>query len=184
MVSKMGFQVVFIHGPAAAGKYTIGAQVAERLGWPLFHNHLTVDLVKTLFDFGSAEFVRLREEIWRASFAAAARARQSFVFTFNPEATVRPALIAELADTVEQHGGQLRYVELRCSDDEVARRIANPSRAKFGKLVDPALFREIVEQGGFDFPPLPEPLIAIDTERMAPHESADAIVGALDRAPG
>jgi adenylylsulfate kinase-like enzyme len=27
--------VVFIHGPAAAGKYTIGAIVAQQLGFPL-----------------------------------------------------------------------------------------------------------------------------------------------------
>ena len=45
--------VFFIFGPAAAGKYTIGKLVSESLALPLFHNHLTVDLVATLFEFGS-----------------------------------------------------------------------------------------------------------------------------------
>ncbi len=38
----------------------------------LFHNHLTVDLVAALFDFGSEPFVRLRESIWLDAFREAA----------------------------------------------------------------------------------------------------------------
>lgn len=44
-------RVVFIHGPAAAGKYTIANELSKISGIPLFHNHLTVDLAKTLHDF-------------------------------------------------------------------------------------------------------------------------------------
>ncbi len=50
---------VFIHGPAAAGKYTIGSHLSERIGLPFFYNHLTVDLVRTLFEFGTKEFIHL-----------------------------------------------------------------------------------------------------------------------------
>ncbi|MCH9646621.1 MAG: ATP-binding protein [Deltaproteobacteria bacterium] len=178
----MGLEVLFLHGPAAAGKHTIGSIVAKRLELPLFHNHLTVDLVKTLFDFGTPEFARMREAIWKLSFQAAAEAGRSFLFTFNPEITVRPELIPELQDLVEERGGKVHYVELLCSDDEVVRRIDNPSRAQFGKLTDPAIFREFKDQGGFDFPPLPSPILTVDTERTMPEESAAAIIRAFRRA--
>jgi hypothetical protein len=69
----MSLFVVFIHGPAASGKHTIGNLVSEQLGVPLFHNHLTVDLVGTLFDFGTEAFIELRAEIWRSAFTAAGR---------------------------------------------------------------------------------------------------------------
>ena len=175
----MSFQVVFIHGPAAAGKHTIGTLVAERLQLPLFHNHLTVDLVKTLFDFGTAEFAALREKIWKSSFSAAAEAQRSFVFTFNPENTVRPQLIAELQASIEDCGGSIRYVELLCSDDEVARRISNPSRSKFGKLTNATVYKEFRAQGGFDFPPLPKPVTTVNTERLTPNESAEVVINAI-----
>ena len=174
-------QVLFLHGPAAAGKHTIGTLLSEQLGIPLFHNHLTVDLAGTLFDFGSREFVELREAVWKLSFQSAASAGRSFIFTFHPEATVRPALIDELGEIVAQHGGTVLFIELYCSDAEVERRIGNESRSRFGKLKDPVLFRELKKTGGFDFAPLPAPLISVDTERCTPEQSTRAIVEALQQ---
>lgn len=167
--------VVFIHGPVASGKHTIGSLTSAQLGIPLFHNHLTVDLVKTLFPFGTQSFADLRAEIWRVSFAQAAMAKTSFVFTFNPESTVDPALIEELHKTIEEHDGKVLYVELLCSDEEVVRRIGNDSRARFGKLRDADVYREFKEGGGFDFPALPDPILVIDTERNTPDQTAAAI---------
>ncbi|MEJ2087716.1 MAG: AAA family ATPase [Gammaproteobacteria bacterium] len=175
----MSFYVVFLHGPAAAGKHTVGTRVSERLGIPLFHNHLTVDLVKSLFEFGTEPFNRLRAQIWRAAFEAASSAKRSFVFTFNPEVTVDPGLIVDLHDTVVSRGGRVHYVALHCSDDEIERRIGNESRRRFGKLIDPGLYRELKAQGGFAFPPLPDPLITIDTEQLGADEAAIRIVGAV-----
>ena len=174
--------VLFIHGPAASGKHTIGSLISQRRGIPLFHNHLTVDLVKTLFSFGTKPFADLRAQIWRASFSQAAMAKTSFVFTFNPESTVDPALIEELQNVVEEYGGKVFFVELLCSDAEVVRRIGNNSRAKFGKLLDADVYREFKETGGFDFPALPEPMVVIDTERNTPDQAATAINAQLDAA--
>ena len=173
------FRVVFLHGPAAAGKYTIGKLVAERLGVPLFHNHLTVDLVATLFDFGSEHFVRLRAEIWVNAFREAAAARRSFVFTFNPERTVDLTTIETMTSAVEAAGGEVHYVALQCSEEEVLRRLGDDSRKAFGKLTDGALFREFSADGGFDFPALPDALITIDTETCLPEQAAEEIVAAL-----
>jgi hypothetical protein len=175
----MAFFVVFIHGPAAAGKHTIGSLVSDQLGLPLFHNHLTVDLVKTFFEFGTPDFIELRADIWKSSFRAAADAGRSFVFTFNPEATVAPSLMDELSDIVTNAGGQIHYVELHCSDSEIERRIGNPSRQQFGKLTDPEVYRDIKSQGGFKFPTFPKPLVSIDTETVTPDEGAHLIVRSL-----
>ena len=65
-------QLIFIHGPAACGKLTVATELAKLSGMRLFHNHLTVDLVSALFEFGSESFVRLRESIWLEAFREAA----------------------------------------------------------------------------------------------------------------
>ena len=175
----MEFYVVFIHGPAASGKHTIGSLVSEKLGVPLFHNHLTVDLVKALFEFGTEPFVTLRASIWRETFKVASESRRSFVFTFNPEITVEPSLIDELVSYVENAGGVVHYVELICSDQEIVKRISNESRRKFGKLIEAAIYKEIKKAGGFEFPPFPMPVISIDTEMTSAEIAAEKIVQAL-----
>ncbi|WP_394538497.1 hypothetical protein PRJ39_22800 [Lysobacter enzymogenes] len=172
-------RVVFIHGPVASGKHTIGALVAQALELPLFHNHLAVDAALALFEFGSPGFLRLRATIWRAAFAEAAAAGRSFVFTFHPEASVDPALVETLAATVRAHGGEVVFVELRCAPEVVVARLGQLSRHRFGKLTDPDLYRSIERAGGFAFAPLPAPLLCVDTDAQPPERSAQRIVAAL-----
>ena len=86
--------LVFLHGPAASGKLTVARALEARVGLPVFHNHFVVDLLTTVFPFGSDPFVRLREQFWTSVFADAARVDRSISFTFTPEATVRPGLPA------------------------------------------------------------------------------------------
>ena len=63
--------LVFLHGPAASGKLTVARALEARVGLPVFHNHLVVDLLTTVFPFGSEPFVRLREQFWTSVFAEA-----------------------------------------------------------------------------------------------------------------
>jgi hypothetical protein len=170
--------LVFIHGPAAVGKLTVAQALAERTGLPLFHNHLVVDAVHAVFDFGSPPFRRLREMMWLAVFDEAARAGRSLIFTFAPENTVRPQFIDEAVRTVERAGGRVRFVQLTCPLDEQERRIDAPSRAAFGKLRSLETLRRLRAAGAQDVPPLPAE-IAIDTGVTAPDAAARAIADAL-----
>jgi hypothetical protein len=174
--------VIFLHGPPASGKYTVGGALSALLGVPLFHNHLAVDLALSLFKFGTPGFVALREQVWLAAFEAAAAAGQSFIFTFAPEATVDPGLIARLECVIVGRGDRIHYVELRCSEAVVQERLVNHSRAAFGKLVDVNLYRSIRDAGGFEFPPLPAPLLVIDSETMSADGAALAVQTALAEA--
>jgi len=171
--------VVFIHGPVASGKHTIGSRVAEALALPLFHNHLSVDAALALFEFGTPGFKRLRAAIWTAAFAEAAAAGRSFVFTFHPEASVDPGLIDALTQSVQAQGGRVLFVELQCSSAGVLQRLGEDSRKRFGKLTDPDLYRAIERDGGFEFPPLPTPIVQVDTEAHTPDAAAAAIVAAV-----
>jgi hypothetical protein len=171
--------VIFLHGPPASGKYTVGMALSALLGVPLFHNHLAVDLARSLFEFGTPGFVKLREQVWLVAFEAAAAAGQSFIFTFAPEATVDAGLIARLDRVIVRHGGRIHFVELRCPEATVQSRLANESRAAFGKLMDVNLYRSIRDAGGFEFPPLPAPLLVIDSETVNPDGAALAVQAAL-----
>lgn len=170
--------LVFLHGPAASGKLTVGRELSRLTGYRLFHNHLVVDALTAVFDFGSEPFVRLREEIWLAVFREAALRDVSLVFTFTPERTVRESFVQEAVTAVEEAGGRVLFVALTCADSELERRIEDPSRADFGKLRSPALFHELKTGGAFDYPKIPSDL-EVDTAQLTPAETAVRILGVL-----
>jgi len=167
-------QLVFIHGAPAVGKLTVARALATLTGFRLFHNHLTVDLVGSVFAFGSEPFVRLREEIWLAAFREAARHRVPLIFTFNPESTVRERFIQDALDIVTSVGGKIVFVELTCLEQELEQRIENPSRSEFDKLRTVAQYRTLKEAGAFQYPPIPSDL-SLDTTNTSPADIAERI---------
>jgi replication-associated recombination protein RarA len=46
--------LIFLYGPPGVGKLTVAQELAGMTGYKLFHNHLTVDLVYAVFDFGTS----------------------------------------------------------------------------------------------------------------------------------
>src|SRR6267378_2490444 len=170
-------RLIFIHGAPAVGKLTVARELSRLTGFPLFHNHLTVDLVSSLFVFGTPSFVSLREQIWLAAFAEAARNDLSLIFTFNPERTVNEEFIQKTIDTLEAAGGRVVFVELTCSEGELEKRMEQPSRKEFGKLASVDQYRSLKSEGAFEYPKLPSE-ISIDTTNQSPAATAK-IIGKL-----
>jgi chloramphenicol 3-O-phosphotransferase len=166
--------LVFIHGAPAVGKLTVARELSALTGFPLFHNHLTVDLVSSLFAFGTPSFVSLREQIWLAAFAEAARNDLSLIFTFNPERTVNEEFIQKAIDVVAGAEGRVVFAELTCSESELERRMEEPSRKEFGKLASLEQYRTLKSAGAFEFPKLTSD-ISIDTTDQSPAVTAKQI---------
>lgn len=167
--------MIFIHGPIAAGKLTVAQALAKLLPYKLFHNHLTVDLALSLFEFGSPPFVQLRETIWLEAFRQSAINDCSLIFTFSPEATVQHGFPTRAAKVVEDLGGAVHFVQLKCSDVELKRRIGNESRRAFKKLSSASEYCQLKAAGAFDFPPLPSLDLCLDTEHHSAEENAKSI---------
>jgi hypothetical protein len=176
-------KLVFIYGLPATGKLTVAMELAVMTGFKLFHNHLAVDLLLTVFDFGSAPFVELREQIWLSVFDQACRNQlPGLIFTFAPETTVRPDFIHEALSTVSRGDGEVEFVELVCPVAELKQRLADPSRLPFHKLTSVALFEQLYAMGTFDGSYMPEPSLSIDTSRCTAVQAATEITGKLNLA--
>ena len=172
-------KLVFLHGAPAVGKLTVARELAALTDFRLFHNHLTVDLASSLFSFGSEPFILLREQIWLAAFAQAARNNVSLIFTFNPERTVREKFIRDTIDLVEAAGGKVVFVELTCTEAELEQRLEDESRREFGKLASLEQYRSLKNAGAFQFPKLPKG-ISIDTTKQPPANTARLIAEYID----
>lgn len=171
--------LLFLYGPPASGKYTIARIIAEQTGLPLFHNHLIVDAVAAVFPFGSANFIRLREQFWLETLSAAIEDDRSLIFTFAPENSVSPDFATKVKDRVENAGGTVTFVQLDLSRDALLSRVANADRAKFGKLRDVALLRANFEQFEACVAAMPPPDLRIDTEHTDADTAAREIVAHL-----
>src|SRR5271170_2790832 len=102
-------KLIFIYGLPATGKLTVAQELASLTGFKLFHNHLVVDCLLSVFEFGSPPFVQLREEIWLSVFDHACRSNlPGLIFTFAPEKTVRPQFIREAMDVVSRRSEEHR----------------------------------------------------------------------------
>ncbi|HIZ35018.1 MAG TPA: chloramphenicol phosphotransferase CPT family protein [Candidatus Ruania gallistercoris] len=166
--------LVFLHGTAASGKLTTAQALESHVGYPVFHNHLVVDLLTTVFPFGSEPFLRLREQFWLQVFTDAARADRSLTFTFAPEATVRPGFPERTRTAVEAHGGRVRFVQLTVSESEQERRIGAESRRAFHKLTDLDTLRRL--RNYRDDVELPPKDLEVDTDISTPERTAALIV--------
>ena len=155
-------------------------ELAELTGLPLFHNHLVVDVLTPLFEFGSAPFVKLRELIWLSVFQEAAKNDVSLIFTFAPERTVRPSFVQDTITTVEARGGVVHFVRLTCDAGQIEQRLTSASRAEFGKLQSLDQYQTLTRAGAFDYPELPA-VLTIDTGAVSPREAAVTIRSFLAR---
>lgn len=171
---------VFIYGPVASGKLTVATALHALSGLPVFHNHLAVDAALSLFEFGSPGFIRLREDIWLSAFREAVTAGRSFIFTFNPEASVPPSFIDSAVGVIERGGGSVLFIELTCGDSVIESRIESASRTAFRKLTSLDQYRHLRDAGAFAFPPIPAPALTIATDDLSPEEAAGRILKVME----
>lgn len=172
-------RLIFIYGEAAAGKLTVARHLARQTGLPLFHNHLVVDAVASVFPFGSESFIRLREKFWMDVFGAAVAEDRSLIFTFAPEPTVDPGFPEQVKTLVENAGGEVIFIALTVSAEEQMQRIANSSRAEFGKLRSPEILSEMKQAFAAAMAAMPAAAIMIDTDQTSPAEAAAEILARL-----
>jgi chloramphenicol 3-O-phosphotransferase len=170
--------LVFLHGLPGSGKLTVARELQSITGFRLFHNHLVVDLLESVFEFGSAPFVELREQLWLSVFREAARSNRSLIFTFAPERTVGGSFPATAESAVRSHGGRVLFVAVRCAESELERRLSDPSRSAFGKLNSAEQYRQLRDTGAFQFPPLRADVV-LDTDALSPPEAAQRVSARL-----
>jgi len=166
-------KLIFISGLPGVGKLTVAKELSALTGYKLFHNHLVVDLLLSVFPFGSSQFIDLRESIWLSVFEQACRTGLTgLIFTFNAENTVRQSFIRKTQDVVAANGGTILFVELTCDERELQQRMDTSSRRQHTKLTSWVKYQELKTAGAFSAPKLPTPELIVDTGSFNPKSAA------------
>jgi hypothetical protein len=170
-------KLLFLYGPPAVGKLTVAREVSALTGWPVFHNHMSVDLAREFFEFGSPGFAKVVDTLRMAMFEAAAiEPLDGLIFTFVYGLPHDDPWVQGVIDLVERHGGEVLFVRLRCPPEILLERVALPDRTRYRKMASPEMLATWLEQCDV-LSALPfVTSLNLDTSQVQPSEAARRIV--------
>lgn len=122
---------ILIFGPQAVGKMTVGQELAKITDLKLFHNHMTIDLVSTFFDYSTKEAKRLvslfRNEIFEeVSQSDLYGMIFTYVWAFDLQSDWD--YIHHVVSIFESKGAAVYFVELEAEIGERLERNKSPHR--------------------------------------------------------
>lgn len=177
--------IILLYGPPGVGKLTVGKQLSTKTKFILFNGHQLADLVHSIFDFGTKEFVDTTNRLWLYLFEASIRSKNQglIVSLVYGVQTLRgkedDTFFRKVIRLAKKHKTNLYFVKLKCSDQTLYRRVQNPTRRKYGKLVSPALLKQIRQNYKVDRTiPFVKNTI-VDNTYLTPKQAADRIITRL-----
>lgn len=166
-------RLLFIYGPPASGKLTIAEILSKNTGIPLFHNHLSRDIVKDIYKDKLQDHYKLVDKIRFDVFDYCSKNNTDLIFTYVYGGKEDDANVRDFIQAVENNRGEVVFVELSANREDLIHRVNNESRKKYKKLTDPVTLGEIIEDMSNSIP-FASPL-KINTSELDAHESANLI---------
>lgn len=139
-------KLLFIYGSPAVGKLTVANEIAKQTDFKVFHNHLSIDCIAPIFEFGTKSFWDLVHLIRVETISEAARVGQSLIYTFCYAKDSDDAHVAKIADAVRENGGAVCFVLLTAEKEVLEQRVLEDSRRKFGKIDNLEILREMFDK--------------------------------------
>lgn len=176
---------MWICGPPAVGKMTVGKELSEITGFPLFHNHLSIEAVLPVFRYGSPPFNRIVAQFRHSVFIEAAKSDlpgliYTMVWAFDHPGDLE--FVERQKAVFECHEGRVVFVELtadletRLTRNASEPRIsAKPSKedvvASRQRLLENDEAHRLDSGGAFPFPDY----LRIDNSHLAPRAVAEEV---------
>jgi hypothetical protein len=171
--------LIYLHGRPASGKLTVAEKLAELSGYTLFHNHLTVNAIGSVFIFGSEAYDGVLHRLRLDVFETAARFGVNLIFTNNsawrePDARSRFAAFAnQTSAVVEAQGGHVVFARLTAPLAVLEERLSSETRRTHKKLLDVGELRQLMLN--LDQSPLHDDDLSIDTSEVGAETAAQSI---------
>lgn len=174
-------KLLFIYGPPAVGKTTIGHLVAEKTGYSFFFNHATVPAARAVFPHWhqpeyADRYSDLLKELRKAGIKAAAEASLDTIFTLAYSGEVDILFVQQIIDIVERAYGEIHFVQLCAPNGTLLDRVGNPSRKKYDKMTDPVHLMKLLGDRDLHATIPGQHVLRIDTTRHPPREAAAIII--------
>lgn len=126
--------LLFLLGPPAVGKMTVGQALTQKLDYKLFHNHHSIELALEFFWFGSPEFKAIKEGIRELIFDTCAQSKNlnGLIFTLVMAFDLQEDwdYLRDIQQKFEAQGWTIYFVELYAPLATRLERNKTPNRLK------------------------------------------------------
>lgn len=106
---------IFIFGPQAVGKMTIGRKLSEKLDYKFLHNHMSIEFALNFFPYGSPGFSRLDNCIRMSIFEEISKVEElGFIFTYTWALNLdsEEDYVKNIINIFEKHNANIYFIEL------------------------------------------------------------------------
>lgn len=126
-------KLIIIFGPLAVGKMTVGQELQKLIGYPLLHNHVTMDLLRQFFSTDSEAFQRLDELMSQEILKELMDSNEKGIiytnaFDFNSERSAK--FMKQIEALANKKDTEIFYVELAADLEERKKRNVSQNRLK------------------------------------------------------
>ena len=128
-------KLICIYGPPAVGKLTVAAELSSMTKYPLLHNHLTFDLVKSIFKEKDPIFFKLIQKLrYQMVETAMKEDIPGLIMTFGYGQKKARPFIKKLISIAEKYKAKIMFVYLSAPLEIIKKRVAEISRKSHGKV--------------------------------------------------
>ena len=112
----------------------MATELAKITGFKLFHNHVSIQFVQSIFEFGTKTFWRLTDKFRLEMLEEASKKKVDTIFTFVYGKGADDRFVRNAIHRVRLHGGRVCFVRLYCDREELANRVKAKERRRMGKI--------------------------------------------------
>lgn len=169
--------LIILYGPPASGKLTIAQMLAEKTGYKLFHNHLTVDLLKNFIEFGTPDFLQINQKMKLDILEACAKQNiAGLIMTFVYDRQTDGPYIVNILKICKKFNVNCRLIRLACNKAETLKRVTSESRKSFKKVTSVEGLERYLQKGDFFSEVEGHESLVIDNTSLAPDICVDMIM--------
>ncbi len=173
-------KLLFIYGSPAVGKLTVANEIAKLTGFKVFHNHLSIDCVEPVFEFGSPSFFKLIEMIRVETVAEAALQNVNLIYTFCYAKDLDDAHVQKIVELVKSNGSEVCFVLLTAEKETLEKRVLEDSRLKYRKVNNLKLLNELFEKYELFSPVNDYESLIVDNTNLSIEATARKIIEHFD----
>lgn len=174
--------LIYIYGLPAVGKLTVANELAKITGYKIFHNHITRDLVHTIYQNNLKEHYNLVDTLRKDVFKYCSEHETNLIFTIaytGTDHTEDDLITKQYIDSLNHEKDNVFFVELSASNKDLMMRVSSESRKQHRKLVDMEIMKSIIETSDCYSVPY-ENILKINTSENDAKSSAEIIAKYVD----